>query len=107
VLKCWGAIFTVVALSTIGFAQAPAPGWSQWRGPARDGGASSFTVPATWPAQLTKRWQVTVGLGHASPVVSGNRVVLHSRLGSREVIAAYDLLTGKQLWQDGVRRLTR
>ncbi|MDP2320318.1 MAG: PQQ-like beta-propeller repeat protein [Acidobacteriota bacterium] len=64
--------------------------------------ASSFTAPAAWPAQLTKRWQATVGLGHASPVVSGDRVVIHTRLANREVIAAYDLQSGKQLWQDGV-----
>ena len=95
-------ITAIVALSINSFAQTSAPSWSQWRGPARDGVASSFTVPAAWPAQLTKRWQVTVGLGHASPVVSGNHVVVHSRLANREVIAAYDLQSGKQLWQDGV-----
>jgi outer membrane protein assembly factor BamB len=82
-------------------AQTPAA-WPQWRGPARDGVASTFTPPQTWPAQLTRRWGVTVGAGHASPVVAGNRVVLHSRQGTREIIAAYDLQTGKQLWQDGV-----
>ncbi len=27
---------------------------------------------------------------------------MHSRIGTREVIAAYDLASGKQLWQDGV-----
>jgi len=84
------------------FAQAPAASWPQWRGPARDGVASSFTPPASWPAQLTKRWEVPVGAGHSSPVISGTRVVLHSRQGNREVIAAYDLQSGKQLWQDGV-----
>jgi outer membrane protein assembly factor BamB len=82
-------------------AQTPAA-WPQWRGPARDGVAPAFTPPQAWPAQLTKRWEVTVGAGHASPVVAGNRVVLHSRQGSREIIAAYDLQTGKQLWQDGI-----
>ncbi len=102
VLKCWSAIGLVLALSAVEFAQAQAPSWSQWRGAARDGVASSFTVPTAWPAQLTKRWQATVGLGHASPVVSGNRVVVHSRLANREVIAAYDLQSGKPLWQDGV-----
>ena len=76
--------------------------WPQWRGPARDGVASAFTVPATWPAQLTKKWQPTVGVGHASPVVAGNRVVVHTRQGNREIVAAYDLESGKQLWQDGV-----
>ena len=81
--------------------QSPAA-WPQWRGPARDGVASAFTVPATWPAQLTKKWSATVGEGHSSPVVSGNRVVVHTRQGNREIVAAYDLESGKQLWQDGI-----
>jgi outer membrane protein assembly factor BamB len=82
-------------------AQSPAA-WPQWRGPARDGVASAFTVPTTWPAQLTRKWTATVGVGHASPVVSGNRVVVHTRQGNREVVTAYDFESGKQLWQDGV-----
>ena len=93
----WCMVLGSVAIQ----AQAPAA-WPQWRGPARDGVASAFTVPATWPAQLTKKWSATVGLGHASPVVAGNRVVVHTRQGNREVVAAYDLESGKQLWQDGV-----
>ena len=84
------------------FAQAPVASWPQWRGPARDGVASSFTPPAAWPAQLTRRWQATVGAGHSSPVISGTRVILHSRQSNHEVIAAYDLHSGKQLWQEGV-----
>lgn len=64
--------------------------------------ASAFTPPATWPAQLTKQWEVAVGVGHASPVVAGNRVVVHSRQGTREIVAAYDFQSGKQLWQDGI-----
>ena len=64
--------------------------------------ARTGTAPATRPAQLTKKWQATVGAGHASPVVSGNRVVVHSRQANREVVTAYDLESGKQLWQDGV-----
>ena len=108
----------LLAMSLNGLAQAPAlspasskvqgpalskvEGWSQWRGPARDGVASAFTVPTAWPAQLTKRWQAAVGLGHASPVISGNRVVVHARQGNREIVSAYDLQSGKQLWQDGV-----
>lgn len=89
-------------MSVGGFAQAPAPSWSQWRGPARDGVASSFTAPAAWPAQLTKRWQATVGLGHSSPVIAGNRVVVHTRRNNGEIVAAYDFQSGKLLWQDGV-----
>ncbi len=94
-------IFVVVAYVVIVVAAVSAD-WPQWRGPARDGVASSFTVPATWPAQLTKRWQVNVGVGHASPVITGNRVIVHARQGHREIVSAYDLANGTQLWQDGV-----
>ena len=82
-------------------AQSPAA-WPQWRGPARDGVASTFTVPTTWPAQLTKKWEATVGVGHSSPVVAGNRVVVHARQNTQEIVAAYDLGSGKQLWQQAV-----
>ena len=70
---------------------------------ARDGVASAFTVPATWPAQLTKKWQATVGAGHSSPVISGNRVIVHARQQEREIVTASPILaSGKQLWQDVV-----
>lgn len=102
--RCSVFLCFCVSVVSIGYstAQAPVPSWSQWRGPARDGVASSFTVPSSWPAQLTKRWQVTVGAGHASPVIAGDRIVLHARQGNREVVSAYDLQSGKQLWQAGV-----
>jgi len=93
------SLLAVLGASVV--AQTPAS-WPQWRGPARDGVASAFTVPAAWPAQLTRRWQAAVGLGHASPVVAGNRVIVHARQKNREIVAAFDLESGKPLWQDGV-----
>jgi outer membrane protein assembly factor BamB len=95
------SILVVFSIAALG-AQSQAPAWPQWRGPARDGVASSFTPPAAWPAHLTKRWEAPAGAGHSSPVISGNRVVLHSRQGNREVIAAYDLQSGKRVWEDGI-----
>src|SRR5688572_11461820 len=98
---CLGLLIFGLVLLTA-HAQAPPAAWPQWRGPARDGVASAFTVPTIWPAQLTKKWQATVGAGHASPVVAGNRVVVHARQGNREIVAAYDVGTGKPLWQQRV-----
>ncbi len=92
----------VGALVLSAFSVAAKADWPQWRGPARDGVAAAFTAPASWPAQLTKKWAVTVGAGHASPVVAGNRVILHSRVGNREIVATYELTSGKPLWQDAV-----
>ena len=76
----------------------PPRDWSQWRGPAREG-VTTFSEPASWPAALTKRWEVSVGGGHSSPVVAGDRVIIHTRQGEREVTRALDLETGKELWR--------
>ena len=75
--------------------------WNQWRGPNRDGVVPSFSEPKTWPDSLKQKWKVTVGAGHASPVVVGGKVYLHSRQDEREVVSGFDLNTGKLLWQDG------
>lgn len=74
--------------------------WPQWRGPARDGIAAPFQAPKAWPEKLKKVWSVEAGGGHATPVVVGGKIYLHSRQGEDEVIAAYDLQTGKPLWKD-------
>jgi len=91
-----------ISVSVVMVEAQPTAPWPQWRGPARDGVASAFTVPPAWPAQLTKKWEATVGAGHSSPLISGNRVVVHTRQGTREIVAAYDLESGNQLWQQGV-----
>ena len=101
-MKQFLPIVGAISLATMVSAQTPAPSWPQWRGPARDGVAAAFTPPTTWPAQLTKKWEATVGVGHASPVIAGTRIVVHSRQGNREIVTAYDLASGKQLWQDSV-----
>src|ERR671913_246661 len=72
--------------------------WPQWRGPSRDGFVST-SLPAAWPAALTKRWEISVGIGHASPVISGNRVVVIARENDHEIVRALDLATGKEIWR--------
>jgi outer membrane protein assembly factor BamB len=73
--------------------------WSQWRGPARDGQVRTFTPPAEWPARATQAWKVPAGIGHASPVVAGDRVFQFSRIGEQEAMTAFELATGKQVWR--------
>jgi outer membrane protein assembly factor BamB len=77
---------------------AAAGDWPQWRGPRRDGFVLA-ALPAEWPAALTKRWEIPVGAGHASPVVSGNRVVVIAREGDDEVVRALDITSGKEIWR--------
>ena len=73
--------------------------WPQWRGPARDGVAAAFDVPATWPDTLRKDWSVEIGLGYASPVLIGDRLYLFTRQEEDEVVTALDAATGEAIWR--------
>ena len=53
-----------VCVFLLGAATGFAQDWPQWRGPNRDAKAEGFTVPKTWPKELTQRWKVRVGEGH-------------------------------------------
>jgi outer membrane protein assembly factor BamB len=72
--------------------------WPQWRGPNRDG-AVPPEPPQPWPERLRQVWNARVGEGHSSPVVAGKRAFQFARQQESEVIAAYDVDSGKQLWK--------
>lgn len=93
------AIVAAVALLSMSWPDAQTREWRQWRGPARDG-ISSFTPPTTWPDTPKQVWKVEAGIGHSSPLVFANRVVLFSRVGDQEVISVYEAATGKQVWRN-------
>lgn len=76
--------------------------WPQWRGPHRDAKVTGFKLPSRWPAQLNKRWSLTVGEGHASPILVGNRVFVLVRQGEDEHTLCLDRATGKTVWKDVV-----
>jgi outer membrane protein assembly factor BamB len=78
---------------------ASAQEWTQWRGPTRDGAVGAASLPSPWPASVKRVWRVEVGEGYSSPVVSGNRVYVHSRRDPEEIVTAIDVQSGKVLWQ--------
>ncbi|HKZ31484.1 MAG TPA: PQQ-binding-like beta-propeller repeat protein [Vicinamibacteria bacterium] len=80
-------------------AAPPAFDWPQWRGPNRDGQVAGLAPRASWPEALTPGWKLTVGAGHASPIVSGDRVYQFSREGESEVVRALDLASGREVWK--------
>lgn len=82
------------------FQNLHAQDWNQWRGPNRDGLSPSFKQPKVFPDELKKVWSVEVGIGHSSPVVSGEKVFLFSRIADQEVVAAYGRESGKLIWKD-------
>ncbi len=73
--------------------------WPGMLGPNRDGWVQGFEPPANWPEQLTRGWQVEVGSGYGSPLVSEGRVYQHARQGEDEVLWCLDLKTGDVKWR--------
>jgi outer membrane protein assembly factor BamB len=84
----------------LGRSQANARDWPQWRGTNRDGKATGFDVPATWPKELKEKWKVTVGDGVATPALVGDKLYVFTRQGSNEIIRCLAVGDGKELWSD-------
>jgi outer membrane protein assembly factor BamB len=75
--------------------------WPQWRGPNRDGKVSKFALPKKWPAELTQKWKVTVGVGtDSTPALAGDRLFVFTRQGGDEVILCLDAGTGEEKWRN-------
>jgi outer membrane protein assembly factor BamB len=89
----------VCCLATIQASAILAQDWPQWRGANRDGKAT-FTPPQTWPKSLTKKWQVNVGNGVATPALVGDRLYIFARRDGDEVTSCHDAASGKELWAD-------
>ena len=76
--------------------------WTGFRGPHRDGHYQQAPIRANWPeAGLPELWRQTVGGGYASMVVANGRIFTIEQRGGDEVVAAYDLNTGGELWTHG------
>ncbi len=74
----------------------------QFRGPDRDGQVhvwpDALRSAENWPAELEEVWRVPVGLGHASPLVDGDSVLLFARRGEDEALHRLDLADGSVEW---------
>ena len=78
---------------------APAPYWTTFRGPAWDGHYRERRVNLEWPSTgLTPAWKQPVGGGYASFVSDGRHAFTIEQRAGEEVVAAYEITTGRELW---------
>jgi outer membrane protein assembly factor BamB len=91
-----------ILLASVAAAAQHAPqDYPQWRGLNRDGAASGFAEPASWPDALTRKWKIDVGEGYATPLVVGDTLYMFTRRGGNEVMTALDANSGKERWHAG------
>jgi len=85
-MKRLSLFFTPIALVAVAAAPVHAEddarrNWPTFRGPDGTGYAPMATPPVTWGESENIRWKVAVpGLGHASPIVWGDRVYVLSAM---------------------------
>jgi outer membrane protein assembly factor BamB len=73
--------------------------WTNFRGPKRDGKYDEATVSTDWPATgLPVLWKQPIGVGHASFVVADGKAYTIEQRRGQEVVAAYDINNGHELW---------
>jgi len=73
--------------------------WPDFRGPQRDGNYDEQPVLATWPSGgLKPLWKQPVGGGYASFVIAGGLAFTIEQRRGNEVVAAYDVQTGREAW---------
>ena len=73
--------------------------WTDFRGPKRDGRYDEKQILTDWPsAGLPLLWKQPIGGGYASFVIAGGRAFTIEQRRQQEVVAAYDVETGREVW---------
>jgi outer membrane protein assembly factor BamB len=83
-------------------APPPRESWPDFRGPNRDGRYTDASIRTDWPKEgLPRSWKQPVGPGYASFVVANGRAFTMEQRRREEVVAAYDVETGRERWTNG------
>jgi outer membrane protein assembly factor BamB len=100
-----GKLCAVIATLVVVTANSSAENWPTWRGPRLDGTSAETSVPVHWSPTSNVLWKAPLpGLGHASPIVWGDRVFTVTCLPETEerALLCLDRKTGQLLWQKSV-----
>jgi outer membrane protein assembly factor BamB len=76
--------------------------WSDFRGPGRAGIYAETEIMIQWPSgRLQQLWKRPIGGGYASVVASDGTIFTIEQRKQKEVVAAYDLDSGREKWIHG------
>ena len=76
------------------------PSFPQYLGPNHDGVLTGPKLETTWIAHPPEiMWRQKVGAGWSGFVIVGDLAITQEQRGDEEYVVAYELLTGKPVWQ--------
>jgi outer membrane protein assembly factor BamB len=88
--------------SSVGDATTSRGYWPDFRGPNRDGRYIETSIRTDWPSGgLRRLWKQPIGLGYASFVTANGRAFTIEQRRHQEVVSAYDIETGREIWTHG------
>lgn len=95
-------ITLAVLCTLVGFSQARADDWPQWRGPERDGvWRESGLIDKFAGPEVPIVWRAPIASGYSGPTVYEGRVYVTDRLvepKQQERVHCFDAATGKPVW---------
>jgi outer membrane protein assembly factor BamB len=94
----WALIVVFLTGASLSYAED----WSGWRGLRGDGTSTEIGLPVHWSADEKIRWKAPVpGLGHSSPIVSGDRLFLTScdERTKERLLLCFDRQDGRLRWE--------
>jgi outer membrane protein assembly factor BamB len=101
--RTWTVVLTVAAIASLPVvvSNRVPDDWPQWRGPNRDGVSAERGLLKAWPAGGPPlAWKASgAGTGYSSFAAAAGRLFTLGARGGTEYVIAYDIASGKQLWE--------
>jgi outer membrane protein assembly factor BamB len=86
--------------------EATGPSWIDFRGPNREGSYTDGAIRTSFPVEGPERlWRQPIGGGYATFVIANGRAFTIEQRRHREVVTAYELHTGREVWTQGWQAL--